>query len=311
MLRKISLVMWLLIGGDLTGAMCRADEPEPPKKSMEQSYTGLKPLNKNETVLLDLPGKKLVLKSEVVLREGLLEMLVCLKRSKEHESILAVDTQAQVVHAGLLALGCQAGTHVRWEPKFEPATGPKIDIFFNWTDEQGKWRRESAQSWVRHATRKYYAEKLEHLPASFQLPGNSELKWDPKYKEILWYGHMSEAQRDTLLGYSKDDAFQKAIKTFFKDSQIRQMEGVWVFAGSFFLTDEKTGEKFYQAESGDLICLANFATATIDLSSVSTAANDDLMFEAFTERIPPLGTKVMIELIPQLKSEKKAETPAK
>ena len=61
-------------------------------------------MNKQETVLLDAEGKRLVLKGEVCLREGLLEMLVCLKQTKEHESILSVATKAQTVHAGLLAL---------------------------------------------------------------------------------------------------------------------------------------------------------------------------------------------------------------
>ncbi len=281
------------------------------KQQVEKSDSDLKPLNKSETVLLDIKGKKLLLKSEIVLREGLLEMLVCLKRSKEHESILAVDTKAQIVHAGLLALGCQPGSPVHWEPEFRPPTGQQIDIFFAWTDEQGKPHREAAQKWVRHATRKYFVEKLDHFSDKYQLPENKDLKWDPKHKELFWYGQMSEAQRYEWLAHSKDQGFQNAIKSIYKQSQIRPMEGNWVFAGSYFLTDEKTGEKFYQAESGDLICVANFATATLDLSASSSASNDDLMFEAFTENIPPVGTKVMIELVPQFQPQKKAEVPAK
>jgi hypothetical protein len=269
-----------------------------------------KPLNKAGTVLLDAKGKKLLLKSEVTLREGLLEMLVCLKQTKEHESILSVDTRAQIVHAGLLALGAQSGTPIRWEPEFKPATGQQIDIFLTWTDLQGQMHRDPAQSWVRHATRRYYVEKLEDFPATFRLPADTELKWDSKQRELLWYGQMSEAQRDAALKLSNDAAFQKAIKSFFKQSQIRPMAANWVFAGSYFLTDEKTGDKFYQAESGDLICVANFATATLDLSASSSATNDDLMFEAFTERIPPVGTKVTIELIPVFKPKEKADKPA-
>ena len=262
------------------------------------------PLNKSETVLFDAKGKKLLLKSEVVLREGMLELLVCLKQTKEHESILSVNTQAQIVHAGLIALGAKPGTHVRWQPEFQAPTGQPIEIFFTWTDKDGKLHRDPAQSWVRHATRRYYVEKLVKLPASLKLPPDSDLKWDPKHEELLWYGHMTEAQRDESLKLSKDAAFQRAIESFFKQSQIRQMDANWVFAGSYFYTDEKTGEKTYQAESGDLICVANFATATLDLSATSSATNDDLMFEAFTDRIPPVGTSVTIELVPVFKQEK-------
>jgi len=292
-------------------ALCADDKSEkkPDSSTLVTKETeSLKPLNKAGTVLLDAKGKRLLLKSEIVLREGLLELIVCLKGSKEHESILSVDTQAQIVHAGLLALGAKAGSPVRWQPEFQAATGQPIDIFFTWTDEDGKLHRDAAQSWVRHATRRYFVEKLDPPPAGFKLPADTDLKWDERNRELLWYGHMSEAQRDSVLKISKDPRFQKAVQSFYKNTQIRQMDANWVFAGSYFQTDEKTGEKFYQAESGDLICVANFASATLDLSATSSATNDNLMFEAFTERIPPSGTKVMIELVPNFKPQ---EAPKK
>ena len=281
----------------------KADKKSEPSPLASKETDSFKPLNKTGTVLLDAKGKRLLLKSEVVLREGLLELLVCLKGSKEHESILSVDTQAQIVHAGLLALGAKVGKPVHWQPEFQPATGQPIDIFFTWNDDDGKLHRDVAQSWVRHATRRYFVEKLDPPPAGFKLPANTDLKWDERNRELLWYGHMSEAQRDEVLKISKDLKFQKAIQSFFKNTQIRQMDANWVFAGSYFQSDEKTGEKFYQAESGDLICVANFASATLDISATSSATNDDLMFEAFTERIPPAGTKVTIELVPNFKPQ--------
>lgn len=287
------------------------DAPSKSASTKIEDEAGLKPLNPSKTVLLDMKNKKLILRSEVVLREGLLEMLVCLKQTKEHESILSVDTKAQIVHAGLLALGAQPGEPVHWEPEFKPATGQQIDIFFSWTDENGKRQRQPAQSWVRHATRRYYIEKLDDAPADFKLPEDGDLKWDTKHKELLWYGQMSKQQRDDLLKLHELPSFQKAVKSFFTQSQTRLMEEKWVFAGSYFLTDEKTGEKYYQAESGDLICVANFASATLDLSTSSSATNDNLLFEAYTDKIPPVGTKVTIELVPVLKADAKAEKPRK
>jgi hypothetical protein len=284
---------------------CVADDSAKTDAKSSAETNEFRPLNKNKTVLLDAKGKRLLLKSQVVLREGLLEMLVCLKQTKEHESLLSVDAQAQMIHAGLLALGAHAGAPVRWQPEYQPATGQQIDIFFSWTDSEGKLRRVPAQSWVRHATRRYYVEKLENLPVGFRLPDDSELKWDSKHKELLWYGHMDEAQKNACLKLSSDKAFRKAIQSIFEQSQIRPMKNFWVFAGSQFLTDEKTGEKFYQAEAGDLICVANFASATLDLSINSSATNDDLMFEAYTENIPPVGTEVTVELIPVFKPSEK------
>jgi hypothetical protein len=79
----------------------------------------------------------------------------------------------------------------------------------------------------------------------------------------------------------------------------KQMEQDWVFAGSGFWTDEETGKKHYYAEQGDLVCVSNFATAMLDVPIPSSQSADQLMFEAFTERIPPKGTKVRLVLIPR------------
>ncbi|MFI4874784.1 MAG: YdjY domain-containing protein, partial [Blastopirellula sp. JB062] len=43
------------------------------------------------------------------------------------------------------------------------------------------------------------------------------------------------------------------------------LETNWVFPGSYFWTDERTGDQVYTAEGGDLVCVSNFMTATLDL----------------------------------------------
>jgi hypothetical protein len=80
----------------------------------------------------------------------------------------------------------------------------------------------------------------------------------------------------------------------------------WVFAGSGFWKDEESGKEHYKANAGDMICVSNFPTAMLDLPVKSSEANADLLFEAFTEKVPPKGTKVRVVLIPR--AEKKAET---
>ncbi|HET6422103.1 MAG TPA: YdjY domain-containing protein [Planctomycetaceae bacterium] len=279
----------------------------PPDKPRATADAGLVALNPQGTVLLDAAGKRLLLKAEVCLREGLLEMLVCLKQTKEHESILSVDTKAQIVHAGLLALGLEPGKPVQFMPEYKAATGPQLQIHLTWEDEAGKTQRVPAQKWVRNSTKRYWLAKLDPAPADIQIPVDSELRWDANQNELLWYGAMNEKQRDTVLKYSKDARYRKAIEGFFEQTRLKELKAPWVFSGSHFYTDKKTGETFYQAESGDLICVANFATATIDLAINSSAQADELMWEAHTERIPPIGTKVTIEL--QLDPAKPAAKP--
>src|SRR5690606_33238231 len=80
----------------------------------------------------------------------------------------------------------------------------------------------------------------------------------------------------------------------------------WVFAGSGFWLDEETGKQHYQAESGDVICVSNFSSAMLDVPAESTNANAGLFFEAFTERIPPLGTPVRLVLTPVIPNKEEA-----
>jgi hypothetical protein len=84
----------------------------------------------------------------------------------------------------------------------------------------------------------------------------------------------------------------------------KAMTHPWVFAGSRFWTDEETKKQYYQAEGGDFICVSNFGTAMLDIPVPSSQSNQELAFEAFTERIPPLGAPVRLILKPKLKDQR-------
>jgi hypothetical protein len=76
----------------------------------------------------------------------------------------------------------------------------------------------------------------------------------------------------------------------------------WVFAGSGFWVDGE--QRYYYGDAGEFICVSNFPTATLDLPIESTQANEELLFAAFTENIPPLGTPVQLILKPRLAPKK-------
>ncbi len=95
------------------------------------------------------------------------------------------------------------------------------------------------------------------------------------------------------------------------DTQTKKaMAHPWVFAGSRFWKDPETGKKYYQAEGGDLICVSNFPSAMLDLPIESSQATEALMFRAFAERIPPLGTPVTLLLTPKLQKEEPKQMKA-
>lgn len=89
----------------------------------------------------------------------------------------------------------------------------------------------------------------------------------------------------------------------------KAMDLPFVFAGSSFWKDPESGKQHYEAESGDFICVANFPSAMLDVPGESSQSNEALSFEAFTENIPPLKTKVRMVLTP--KRKKAGEEDAK
>jgi hypothetical protein len=197
----------------------------------------MKRLLKGYDVWIDPAHKRIIVDGTVCLRTGQLEMFACPRGTKEHESIVAADTMAQAVHAGLLAVGAKAGTPVQFQPTYKPATGTEIDVEVVWRDKNGTVHRDRAQDWI----------------------------------------------RDVKTG--------------------KALAHPWVFAGSGFWEDEETHAKSYLAESGDFICVSNFASAMLDLPVESSQANESLLYEAFTEHIPPVGTRVRLVLTPKLTKE--------
>lgn len=206
-------------------------DPQPPRISPEMSKSlALTPLSPNGSLWVDLTQKVVLVRGSVALREGLLEMFACPKHTKEHESIVVVDCRAYELHAALLAVGLEPGKPMSYQPEYQPATGPVIDIQVHWQDAKGEFQRSRAQEWIRH----------------IQSKGT--------------------------------------------------MPYEWVFAGSGFWTDDRSGNKVYYAEGGELICVSNFPTATLDIPVPSPEQNEELLFEPFTEHIPPLGTEVYLLL---------------
>jgi hypothetical protein len=84
----------------------------------------------------------------------------------------------------------------------------------------------------------------------------------------------------------------------------------WVFAGSKLVTDplDPKAPPIYLANMGDVISVSNFDCSLLDIATRSTDKNANLAFEAFTERIPPLQTKVQVILEPAPKEKEKGNS---
>ena len=229
------LTLSVSMGAAADDAQPEGDRSGTEKRALSKDPPGMKRLMEGYDVWIDPAHKRIGVDGTVCLREGQLEMFACPRGTKEHESIVAADTMAYAVHAGLLAVGAKVGTPVEFQPTYKPATGTEIDIQIVWRDRNGNVHRDRAQDWIRNLNT---GKPLEHP---------------------------------------------------------------WVFAGSGFWEDEATGTKSYLAESGDFICVSNFPSAMLDLPVESSQANEALLYEAYTQHIPPIGTRVRLVLTPKLK----------
>lgn len=258
-----------------------------------------KPLNENKTAFLDREGGRVWLKTRVARDAGVLEMLLCKTGTKEHESVVAVESPAFVIHAGLLALDLEPGQPAQFDPEFTPPQGPELAITCHWLDADGKKQSRPAAEWIRQVTHRWFATPLDPAIANgIEISRDLDLRYIEEDKELIWFGPMNEQMEAKLCQMSDRKEWKDAIRSLRKQTGSKPFQGRWIFAGSGYWVDEESGSRHYLAESGNLICVANFGDAMIDIDVQSSAENDSLLFEPWTERVPQPGTAVLLEIRP-------------
>jgi len=79
----------------------------------------------------------------------------------------------------------------------------------------------------------------------------------------------------------------------------------WVFAGSKFIPNPNNpnAKPFYGANSGDIFSVSNFPYSTLEFPVEISKDDAQLSYEAKTDKIPPLASKVwvIVEVIPEKK----------
>ncbi len=83
-------------------------------------------------------------------------------------------------------------------------------------------------------------------------------------------------------------------------STLKELETDWVFAGSFLDKDpgDPQAPLRYLANMGDVVSLANFDTAMLDVPFASSKVDVERGYEAWEGRVPPVGTKVVVVMTP-------------
>jgi hypothetical protein len=220
-------------------------EPLPPAPKVSPESKHIEDPNLKGVIIEVLPDKKtrrVLLATEVCQRQVVLEVFMCKKDTKEHESILRTDIDALKIHELLILAGAEPGKPTQFlnpkteQAEYKPATGTKINVSVHYTKD-GKTFTHPAQEWI----------------------------WDAKKKAQFPHG--------------------------------------WVFAGSIVIVDPCNGNKFYGANSGEVISISNFPYSMLEVPAEVSKDNDNLVYEARTERIPPLRSKVWVIFEPVIEKK--------
>jgi hypothetical protein len=231
-----------------------AAEPEQPKGEPLPEFPMINPKNKQvplhpdkKSIIAEVADGKVLrvgIVAEVCLRQGPLEQFLCKKGTKEHEAIVRVDMDAEMVHLAIIAAGGKPGTPTGFidpkteEAKHTPATGSKVIVNVHYRKD-GKLFTHPAQEWI----------------------------WDTKKKAPIPF--------------------------------------TWVFAGSHFIKDptNPNAKPYYGANSGDIFSISNFPYSTLEFPVPISKDEAQLTYEAKTDKIPPLTSKVW--LLIEVPAEKK------
>lgn len=193
-------------------------------------------LAKDYPLWIDREAKQVIVDGRIAQVQAALEMFACpVDSGKEHESVVGLYCDSEMIHAALLAVGAKPGHPVIFQPEFQPPEGTEVAIEVIW-EKDGKPQTIDARQWIR--------------------------------------------SMDT----------KEVLKTN------------WVFGGSEFYVDDRSGQRYYLANGGETVCVSNFSTAMLDLPVESSANAANQLFEANTDKIPPLGTPVRLIFKPQIEA---------
>ncbi len=197
------LGMWSALPG------CGSEVERPQSDAKAPLPVQKVPAGRNVTVEIEGKRRRVVIEAEVCLREGALEQLLCRRRTKEHEAILAADVDARHIHMALEGAGAKAGRPVRYHPKYEPATGTRIKVTLQY-EHQGKLLTVPAQQWIQNVRTK---KNLEHdwvFAGSHLVPDPSDSNKPPFYLandgDIICVSNFPSAMLDLPIRSPQDNA---------------------------------------------------------------------------------------------------------
>lgn len=107
-------------------------------------------------VRIDYGNRQVEVDGRVILREGLLELFACSPHTREHESIVLLNTQPVIIFQALGLLGLEPGHPLRMDPntgQIIPASGQNVEIDVSY-ELDGTRKTVPIENWMRHSQTK-------------------------------------------------------------------------------------------------------------------------------------------------------------
>ncbi len=243
----------------LAVALSAEEPPAPPAEAKLVKLPGM---------VIDRAKGWVDLAATVCLDDGFLELVACTKGSKEHESIVVIDSRPVHVHTALLLLGATNGNPAmrkqvgKEDPRWVqlPPRGDPIAVSLLVPDAQGKQIERPISDFIVRAQGRGVA-----------LPGD---------------------EGGANVGLTKAE---------------RRFPDTFLFAGSHLL-EKPPGPRQYLADlSGHVISIATFGDEVLCLPSVHSQANGALEWQVDTTHLPKLGSKITLRLRPRKKKQRSTE----
>jgi hypothetical protein len=202
------LAVAVIVGCEPTERAAHDRDDKPTTKPAE-----VRKVDAGKNVVLEIQGeqRRVLVNAKVCLQQGQLELLLCRKLSKEHESILNADVDGRDIHKALLLAGAERGKPARYqEDGIKPPTGTKVKISLQY-EHKGKRVTVPAGSWVRDMkTRKELKEDWVFAGSGFAKnvldPKKPDIYLANDTGDLICVSNFEDAMLDLPIASSKDDA---------------------------------------------------------------------------------------------------------
>jgi biopolymer transport protein ExbD len=206
-------MMWGLVVGCLLASLASA-QSKPTDSPTADSTKQPAPVRING-LQIDRMSGTLTIATEVCLREGPLEFLLCGWGSKEHESVLHTRAKPSDIHAGLVLLGLAPGKPARWsqdsgeDERLLPPRGAKLRAEVRWNGPDGAVRREDASTFITSENQKRTPPEQYVFVGSAVSPDGRY--WADVEGEIISVANFPSSVLDVPFGSSSDDALLEFV----------------------------------------------------------------------------------------------------